>query len=207
MRAARTTSGMPIVRVFRSKAILLMLALSCVAAMALEREQVPEYAPALQRLEFQAVIEKSAHQRLRLLLGPRIGVVVPTHVEERAAGYDRVGRCAVDLDRTALRFVAVGPGRVDRAAARAVAVQRHGIAELLQQRSLEGAQRGGGFPVRGELLERAPVAREQGGGRVLARKQAQQQLFHEEPAHQRLAFEPGTPADPLRARERPDFAL
>src|SRR5258708_20029747 len=78
---------MPRVRVLRSNAILLRLALKRVMRIAVsEREQIPEDLAAFERLVIEAVIDERAHQRLGLLLSQRIGVVVASHVEQTPAG-------------------------------------------------------------------------------------------------------------------------
>src|SRR5207245_8820320 len=110
-------------------------------SVSLEREQIPEDLPAPERLVFQAMVDESAHERLRLLLRLGIGIVVARHVEKRAAGYERLDRRALDLDRSALGIVGVGLCGIDRAAVGAVALEAHGVTELLEQRFLEGAQR------------------------------------------------------------------
>src|SRR5690349_1188433 len=130
MRAARTTLGIPIVRVLRSKAILLRLTLRNVTAATLsQREQIPEDLAAPERLIVEAVIDEGAHQDLGLLLRRRIGVIVASHVEERSAGDDRLAAAVFGLDRPALRVVAVALHRIDRAAARAVEFERHRVPE------------------------------------------------------------------------------
>jgi len=94
---------MPRVRVLRSNAILLRLALKNVMRMAVsEREQIPEDLAALERLVIEAVIDERAHQRLGLLLSLGIGVVVASHVEQSPAGDPRLRPGALDLDRSAL---------------------------------------------------------------------------------------------------------
>src|SRR5438105_6960681 len=86
-RAAWTTLGMPRVRVLRSKATLLRLALKRVMRVAAsQREQIPEDLAAFQRLVIEAMIDERAHQRLGLLLGLGVGIVVARHVEKRPAG-------------------------------------------------------------------------------------------------------------------------
>src|SRR5262249_12116745 len=132
MRAAWTTSGIPTVRVLRRSATLLRLALSEVITRPSQGQQVPEDPAALQRLVLPATVEQHAHQRLGLLLGERVGIVVARHVEERAARDDSVAAGAVCLDRSALRVVAVALRRIDRATADALVLEGHRVAQLLQ---------------------------------------------------------------------------
>src|SRR5256885_6844038 len=208
MRAASTTLGMPILRVLRSSATLLRFTLRTVMeTYASQREQVPEDLPALQRLVIEPVIDEGAHQRLRLLLGLGIGVVVAGHVEERPARHARLRSRALDFDRPALGVVRIIFCRVDRATARAVALERHGVPELLEQGSLEGTQRRGRAAVRREAPERFPVPGKQGVMGVFAGEQPQQELVEIEPAHERFAVKQGLSADPLGACERPQLAL
>src|SRR5438445_8367945 len=128
MRAAWTTLGIPMVRVLRSNATLLRFTLKRVTrASASQREQIPEDLAALQRLVIESMIDERAHQRLRLLLGLGIGIVVARHVEERPAGHAGRRARVLDLDRPALGIVRIGLRRVDRATARAVALERHGV--------------------------------------------------------------------------------
>src|SRR5713101_577869 len=142
MRAAWATLGMPMVRVLRSNATLLRLALRRVMRMTLsQREQIPENLAAFQRLVIEAMIDEDAHQCLGLLLSLGIGIVVARHVEKGPAGHSRLRSCAFDLDRSALGIVRIALRRVDRATVRAVALERHGVAELFEQSSLERAQR------------------------------------------------------------------
>src|SRR5882762_9494460 len=164
MRAAWTTLGMPMLRVLRSSATLLRFTLKRVIRTNTSQcEQIPEDLAALQRLVIEPMTDERAHQRLRLLLGLGIGIVVARHVEERPAGHAGLLRSRVlDLDRSALGIVRIALRRVDRAAARAVALERHGVAELLEQGSLEGTQRRGRASVRHESPERFPVSRKQG---------------------------------------------
>src|SRR5712691_5702074 len=151
MRAAWTTLGTPRVRVLRSNATLLRFALKRVMRMnASQREQVPEDLAAFQRLVIEPMIDERAHQRLRLLLSLWIGIVVARHVEKRPAGHARLRSRVLDLDRSALGIVRIGLHRIDRAAARAVALERHGVPELLEQSSLEGTQRRGRAAMRSE---------------------------------------------------------
>src|SRR5439155_13086856 len=125
--------GMPMLRVLRSSATLLRFTLKEVMRTnASQREQIPEDLAALQRLVIEPVIDERAHQRLRLLLGLGIGVVVARHVEERAAGHAGRRARVLDLDRPALGIARIGLRRVDRATARAVALERHGVTELLE---------------------------------------------------------------------------
>src|SRR5258706_10923234 len=115
---------MPSVRVLRSNAILLRLALRRVMRMAgSEREQIPEDLAAFERLVIEAVIDERAHQRLGLLLSLGIGVVVASHVEQSPAGDPGLRTGVLDLDRSALGIVGIALRRVDRAAARAVALE------------------------------------------------------------------------------------
>src|SRR5256885_5046094 len=114
---------------------------SVTRASASQREQIPEDLAALQRLVIESMIDERAHQRLRLLLGLGIGIVVARHVEERPAGYAGLRSRVFDLDRSALGIIPIGLRRVDRATARAVALERHGVTELLEQGSLERTQR------------------------------------------------------------------
>src|SRR5260221_13613670 len=77
---------MPSVRVLRSNAILLRLALRRVMRMAgSEREQIPEDLAAFERLVIEAVIDERAPQRLGLLLSLGVGGVVASHVGQRPA--------------------------------------------------------------------------------------------------------------------------
>src|ERR1700704_4369204 len=207
-RAAWTTLGMPRVRVLRSNAILLRLALKSVMRMAAsEREQIPEDLAAFERLVVEAVIDERAHQRLGLLLSLGIGVVVASHVEQSPAGDPRLRPGALDLDRSALGIVGIALRRVDGAAARAVALERHGVPELLEQRPLERTQRRGRTAVQNELPQRFPVSRKQGVVRVFAGHEPQQKLVEIEPAQERFAVKQRLSADPLGARERAQFAL
>src|SRR5882762_5410177 len=149
MRAAWTTLGMPMVRVLRSSATLFRLTLKRVMRTnASQREQIPEDLAAFQRLVLEAMIDERAHQCLRLLLSLGIGIVVARHVEERPAGHSRLRSRVLDLDRSALWIVRIALRRVDRATVRAVALERHGVPQLLEQSSLERTQRGGRAAVR-----------------------------------------------------------
>src|SRR5437879_8394766 len=207
MRAAWTTLGMPMLRVLRSSATLLRFTLKEVMRTnASQREQIPEDLAALQRLVIEPVIDERAHQRLRLLLGLGIGVVVAGHVEERPARHARLRSRGLDFDRPALRIIRIALRRVDRATARAVALERHCVAELLEQGSLEGTQRRGRAAVRREASERFPVSGKQGVMGVFAGQEAQQELVEIEPAHERFALKQGLSADPLGACERPQLA-
>src|SRR5439155_13794840 len=208
MRAAWTTLGMPMVRVLRSNATLLRFALKRVMrTSASKREQIPEDLAAFQRLVVESMIDERALQSLRLLLHLRIGIVVARHVEKRPAGHARLRSRVLDLDRSALGIVRIALRRVDRATARAVALERHGVTELLEQGSLERTQRRGRIVVRDESSERLPVPRKQGVVGVFAGQEAQQELVEVEPAHERFAVKQGLSADPLGASERPQFAL
>src|SRR5713101_5339345 len=208
MRAAWTTLGMPMVRVLRSNATLLRFTLKKVMRTnASQREQISEDLAALQRLVIESMIDERAHQRLRLLLSLWIGIVVARHVEKRPAGHARLRSRVLDLDRSALGIVRIGLHRIDRATARAVALERHGVPELLEQGSLERTQRRGRAAVRRELSQRFPVSRKQGIVGVFAGQQPQQKLVEIEPAHERFAVKQRFPADPLGACERPQFAL
>src|SRR5712664_3270823 len=163
MRAAWTTFGMPMVRVLRSSATLLRLALSRVMRMTFsQREEISEDLAAFQRLVIEAMIDEDAHESLGLLLSLGIGIVVARHVEKRPAGHSRLRSCAFDLDRSALRIVRIALRRVDSATARAVALERHGIAELFEQSSLERAQRRDRAAVRREFPQCFRVSRKQG---------------------------------------------
>src|SRR5882672_432837 len=163
MRAAWTTLGMPMLRVLRSSATLLRFTLKTVMRTnASQREQIPEDLAALQRLVIEPMIDERAHQRLRLLLGLRIAVVVARHVQERPPGHAGLRSRALDFDRSALGIVRIALCRVDRTTACAVALERHGVPELLEQGSLERTQRGGRAAMRRESLERFPVSRKQG---------------------------------------------
>src|SRR5213083_1997403 len=147
MRAAWTTLGMPMVRVLRSNATLLRFALKRVMRTnASQREQIPEDLAAFQRLIVESMIDERAHQRLRLLLSLWIGIVVARHVEKRPAGHARLRSRVLDLDRSALGIVRIALRRIDRATARAVALERHGVTELLEQGSLERTQCGAELP-------------------------------------------------------------
>src|SRR2546429_6596163 len=188
MRAAWTTLGMPMVRVLRSNATLLRFALKRVMrTSASKREQIPEDLAAFQRLVVESMIDERAHQRLRLLLSLRIGIVVARHVEKRPAGHARLRSRVLDLDRSALGIVRIALRRIDRATARAVALERHGVTELLEQGSLERTQRRGRAAVRRESPECFPVSRKQGIVGVFAGQQPQQELVEIEPAHKRFA--------------------
>src|SRR5437660_12405919 len=100
MRAAWTTLGMPMLRVLRSSATLLRFTLKEVMRTnASQREQIPEDLAALQLLVIEPVIDERAHQRLRLLLGLGIGVVVARHVEERAPGHAGLSARLLDFAR------------------------------------------------------------------------------------------------------------
>src|SRR5256885_3450336 len=207
MRAAWTTLGMPMLRVLRSSATLLRFTLRTVMRTnASQCEQIPEDLAAFQRLVIEPVIDERAHQRLRLLLGLRIGVVVARHLEESPARHARLRSRALDFDRPALGIVRVALRRVDRATARAVALERHGVPELLEQRSLERTQRRGRAAVRREASERFPVSGKQGVMGVFAGQETQQELVEIEPAHERFAVKQRLSADPLGACERPQFA-
>src|SRR6266581_9544330 len=208
MRAAWTTLGMPMARVLRSNATLLRFTLKKVMRTnASQREQIPEDLAALQRLVIESMIDERAHQRLRLLLGLWIGVVVARHVEKRPSGHARLRSRVLDLDRPALGIVRIALRRVDRATARAVALERHGVPELLEQSPLEGTQRRSRASVRHELPQCFPVSRKQGVVGVFAGQQPQQELVEIEPAHESFAVKQRLPADPLGACERAQFSL
>src|SRR5437773_3477531 len=208
MRAAWTTLGMPMVRVLRSNATLLRFALKrAMRTNASQREQIPEDLAAFQRLIVESMIDERAHQRLRLLLSLWIGIVVARHVEKRPAGHARLRSRVLDLDRSALGIVRIALRRIDRATACAVALERHGVTELLEQGSLERTQCGGRAAVRREPPERFPVSRKQGIVGVFAGQQPQQELVEIEPAHERFAVKQRLSADPLGACERAQFAL
>src|SRR5258708_20616531 len=208
MRAAWTTFGMPMVRVLRSNATLLRFALRRVIRMsASQREEVREGLGGFQGVVIESMIDERADQRLRLLLSLWIGVVVARHVEKRPAGHARLRSRVLDLDRSARGIVRIALRRIDRAAGYAMALERHGVPELLEQSSLEGTQRRGRAAMGRELPERFPVSRKQGFVRVFAGQQPQQELVEIEPAHERLALEEGLSAHPLGARERPQLAL
>src|SRR5712691_330442 len=205
--AARSTLGIPIVRVLRSSATLLRLALSSVIRFSLERQQIPEDLPAPERLVFQAVVDESAHERLRLLLRLGIGIVVARHIEKRAAGHERLDRRALDLDRSAFGIVSVGLRRIDRAAICAVALEGHRVTELLEQRFLEGAERRRRAGLGREPREGLLVAQEQGVMRIFARQETQQQLVQIKAAQQGLAAQQRLPAGPFGTGERAHLAL
>src|SRR6267378_4191906 len=115
MRAAWTTLGMPMLRVLRSSATLLRFTLKRVIRTNTSQcEQIPEDLAALQRLVIEPMTDERAHQRLRLLLGLGIGVVVARHVEERPAGHAGLRSRALDFDRSALGVVRIALRRVDR---------------------------------------------------------------------------------------------
>src|SRR5947209_3550426 len=208
MRAAWTTLGIPMVRVLRSNATLLRFTLKKVMRTnASQREQIPEDLAALQRLVIESMIDERAHQRLRLLLCLGIGIVVSRHVEERAAGHAGLRSRVLDLDRSALGIVRIALRRVDRTAARAVALERHGIPELLEESSLERAQRRGRAAVRRQSPERFPISRKQCVVGIFAGQQPQQELVEIEPAHERFAVKQRLSPDPLGACEGPQLAL
>src|SRR5260221_2766815 len=101
---------MPSVRVLRSNAILLRLALKSVMRMAAsEREQIPEDLAAFERLVIEAVIDESAHQRLGLL--PRLGAGggLANQFGQSPAGDPGPRSRVLDLHRSALRVVALVP--------------------------------------------------------------------------------------------------
>src|SRR5207302_8250671 len=131
MRAAWTTLGMPMRRVLRSSATLLRFTLKRVTrASASQREQIPEDLAALQRLVIESMVDECAHQRLRLLLGLGIGIVVARHVEARPAGHAGRRARVPALDRPAVGIFRIGLRGVDRASARAVALERDGVIDL-----------------------------------------------------------------------------
>src|SRR6266849_8739863 len=93
---------MPMVRVLRSNATLLRLALKRVMRMtASQREQIPEDLAAFERLVLEAVIDERAHQCLRLLLSLGICIVVARHVEKGPAGQKRLRSRVSDIVRSA----------------------------------------------------------------------------------------------------------
>src|SRR5438132_11356633 len=93
---------MPMVRVLRSNATLLRLALKRVMRMtASQREQIPEDLAALQRLVLEAMIDERAHQCLRLLLSLGIGIVVARHVDNGPAGHARLRSRRFNVDWSA----------------------------------------------------------------------------------------------------------
>src|SRR5712691_517256 len=189
---------MPMVRVLRSNATLLRLALKRVMRMtASQREQIPEDLAALQRLVLEAMIDERAQQCLRLLLSLGIGIVVARHVEKGPAGHARLRSRVFDLDRSTLGIIRIALRRVDRATARAVALERHGVPQLLEQSSLERTQRRDRPAVRREFPERFPVSRKQRVVRVFAGQQSQQKLVEIEPTHERFAMKQRLSADPL----------
>src|SRR5437899_1020285 len=203
MRAAWTTLGMPMLRVLRSSATLLRFTLKEVMRTnASQREQIPEDLAALQRLVIEPVIDERAHQRLRLLLGLGIGVVVARHVEERAAGHAGLRSRLLDFDRPPLGVVRIALRRVDRTTARTVALERHRVPELLEQGSLERTHSRGRVAVRRESSERSPVSQKQGVMGVFAGQQPQQELVEIEPAHERFAVKQRVSAAPLGACTR-----
>src|SRR5581483_10440338 len=149
MRAAFSTSGIPDVRVLRRSATLLRFTLSDVIGSQLQ--QVAEHLPASQRLVLETMIDQRSHERLALLLGHGVAVVVARHVEEGPAGHERLARRG--LDRPTLGIIAVSPRRIDLAPG-AVPVEDDRVAELLQQGLLEGAQDRARIVSRGETLQR-----------------------------------------------------
>src|SRR5882672_11152714 len=99
---------MPRVRVLRSNAILLRLALKSVMQTTVsEHEQIPEDLTAFERLVIEAVIDERTHQHLGLLLSLRISVVVTGHVEQSPAGDPGFRPDVLDLDRSALWIVGI----------------------------------------------------------------------------------------------------
>src|SRR5258705_1784276 len=116
---------MPSVRVLRSNAILLRLALRRVMRMAgSEREQIPEDLAAFERLVIEAVIDEGAHQRLCLLLSLGIGVVVASHVETSPARDPGIRTAVLHLDPAPLPIGGIRLPPVDPSAARAVGLWR-----------------------------------------------------------------------------------
>src|SRR5258708_8639667 len=112
---------MPRVRVLRSNAILLRLALKRVMRIAVsEREQIPEDLAAFERLVIEAGIDERAHQRLGLLLSQRVGVVVASHVEQSPAGDPGLRPGVLDLDPSPLGILGMTLRPGARPAARAV---------------------------------------------------------------------------------------
>src|SRR5260370_41192769 len=113
MRAGWTTRVMTMLRVLCSNATLLRFTLKRVMRTnASQRGQIPEDLAALQRLVIESMIDERAHQRLRLLLGLGIAIVVARHVEERPAGHAGLRSSVLDLDRSALGIVRIALRRV-----------------------------------------------------------------------------------------------
>src|SRR5437879_13595391 len=99
---------MPMVRVLRSNATLLRLALKRVMRMtASQREQIPEDLAALQRLVLEAMIDECAHQCLRLLLSLGIGVVVARYVEKGPAWHAGLRSRVFCLDQSGCGVVRI----------------------------------------------------------------------------------------------------
>src|SRR5260221_13878219 len=114
MRAAWTTFGMPMVRVLRSSATLLRLALSRAMRMTFsQREEISEDLAAFQRLVIEALIGEDAHESLGLLLRLGIGIVVARHVEKRPARHSRLRSYAFGLHRAPLVDGRIALRRVD----------------------------------------------------------------------------------------------